>query len=137
MKIKIYNKKLVNDCIDIIPIVKKIETYFKFEKKNVSLVLVDGIEIRNLNYKYRKINQLTDVLSFESVEQDYLGEVFICIDKMLSQADEYSHSIEREFSFLLVHGVLHLLHYDHHNKDDEVVMCNKQEEILDILGYKR
>ena len=77
--------------------------------------------------------------SEESDEEDpdYLGDIFLSIDKALSQAIEYGHSIEREFAFLIIHGLLHLHGYDHMTKEDEEIMFTKQNEILERLNYKR
>ena len=66
-----------------------------------------------------------------------LGDVFICIDRALEQAEEYNHSVEREMGFLAVHGYLHLIGYDHMNPEDEKVMFTKQEEILAKANLKR
>jgi probable rRNA maturation factor len=66
-----------------------------------------------------------------------LGDIYICIPRMLEQASEYGHSIKRELSFLTVHGLLHLLGYDHMQKEDEEVMFKLQELILDETGITR
>ena len=70
-------------------------------------------------------------------EEDYLGEIFICEEKVYEQAISYDHSNEREFAFLLTHGLLHLLGYDHIEKEDEVVMFKKQDELLNKTIYRR
>jgi probable rRNA maturation factor len=70
------------------------------------------------------------VLSFPDRDEEYLGDIFISIDKVYEQAKQYNHSVEREFAFLLTHGILHLLGYDHENTNDEKKMIAKQEEIL-------
>ena len=114
----------------------KIEERFK-TLKDVSLILVDLDEIHNINLQYRHLDRPTDVISFEEDEEDYLGEIFICIDKVYSQALEYSHSNEREFAFLLCHGLLHLHGYDHMNEKDEKEMFDLQDEILNETEYKR
>ena len=66
-----------------------------------------------------------------------LGEIYISLDKAHSQAVEYNHSFKRELCFLLTHGLLHLLGYDHMNKDDEEEMFNLQEKVLSSLGIER
>ena len=75
--------------------------------------------------------------SFEEYEDDYLGEIFICEEKVYEQATSYNHSNEREFAFLLTHGLLHLLGYDHIEKEDEVIMFQKQDELLNKTIYRR
>ncbi len=135
MKINLYNQYgEIN--FDYRRAIKAISQYFKI-RKSVSLILVNKEEIQKLNMQYRGLDRETDVLSFESGEKIYLGEIFICIDKVKSQAEEYGHSLEREFAFLLVHGLLHLQGYDHQNPEDEEKMKKKQEEILNSLNYRR
>ena len=120
----------------------------KHEKVNnaiFSVIFVDNDTIQEINKEYRGIDRVTDVISFafeDSGKQVYnnvrlLGEIYICIPRMIEQANEYGHSEKRELSFLAVHGLLHLLGYDHMNKEDEEVMFGKQELILDEQNIKR
>lgn len=119
-------------------------------KKNVevSFTLTDNKIIHELNMKHRGIDRPTDVLSFPLIDFNtekiedisgtiYLGDIIISIEKALSQAEEYGHSIERELGFLTAHSMLHLLGYDHMVPEEEKVMFKKQEEILEIIGLKR
>ncbi|NLW14998.1 MAG: rRNA maturation RNase YbeY [Erysipelothrix sp.] len=100
----------------------------------VSIVLVDTETIHQYNKDYRNIDRPTDVLSF--VDGDVfdgvtsLGDIIISVDACKSQAQEYKHSIKREFLFLVVHGYLHLLGYDHETEDEEKEMLRLQKEIL-------
>ncbi|MCL2633336.1 MAG: rRNA maturation RNase YbeY [Oscillospiraceae bacterium] len=109
----------------------------------VSMALVSDYEIRSLNYKYRKIDTSTDVLSFLDGEPDYetksviLGDIIISAETAVRQANEYGHSVERELSFLTVHGMLHLLGYDHDSPANEKKMFDKQNAILGKLGISR
>lgn len=106
----------------------------------MSLILVDASEIHRMNKEYRGLDRPTDVISFEEDDEEddtYLGDIFICIDKVYEQALAYGHSKEREFAFLLVHGILHLSGYDHIQKEDEIIMFAKQDEILNNLGLRR
>lgn len=141
MKINLFNEKNLLTNIDYNKIINDIETLFNNEfnnDKEVSVIFVTTDEIHEMNKQYRNIDRPTDVLSFEEKdEEDYLGEIFICDDKVYEQALSYNHSNEREFAFLLTHGLLHLLGYDHMNKDDEVVMFNKQDELLNKTIYRR
>lgn len=102
-------------------------------KDNVTVILVDEARIKEINNFYRKIDKVTDVISFEEHEDDYLGEIFICIPKAISQAKEYNHSLQREFTFLMCHGLLHLHGYDHLNSEDEKEMFKIQDEIMDNI----
>ena len=103
-----------------------------------NVIIIDNDRIRELNRKYRNIDRETDVISF-ALEDDktfnleeirVLGDIYISIEKARSQALEYGHSFKRELSFLAVHGFLHLLGYDHMEKEDEEIMFKKQEEVL-------
>lgn len=110
-----------------------------------SVVFVDDDEIHNINKEYRKIDRITDVISFafedyEDIEYNdirMLGDIYICIPQMKRQAIDYGHSEKRELSFLAVHGLLHLLGYDHMEPEDEKEMFSLQELILDGEGIKR
>ncbi|MDE5714869.1 MAG: rRNA maturation RNase YbeY [Anaeroplasmataceae bacterium] len=108
------------------------------DKKTFNLIFVEDSKIHELNRTYRKVDRVTDVISFalcddDAVEEELkneLGDVFICIPQAVRQAEEYGHSITREIAFLAVHGYLHLCGYDHMTKEEEEIMFAKQEEIL-------
>lgn len=110
----------------------------KVKNANFSIVFVDEEKIQELNKKYRGIDKVTDVISFAFEDNEkviynnmrFLGEIYICIPRMKEQAVMYGHSEERELAFLTVHGLLHLLGYDHQTKDEEEVMFGLQEKIL-------
>ncbi|MBR1414141.1 MAG: rRNA maturation RNase YbeY [Bacilli bacterium] len=103
-----------------------------------TIIFVDEEKIQNLNREYRNIDRVTDVISFALEDNSdfkfddfrVLGDIYICIPRMIEQAKDYGHSIKRELSFLTVHGLLHLLGYDHMTKEDEEVMFGLQELIL-------
>lgn len=114
----------------------------KLDNVNFNVIFVDNKMIREMNLKYRMKDSVTDVISFaledyNSVLIDdirFLGDIYISIDKTKEQAIEYGHSYFRELSFLTLHGLLHLLGYDHIKIEDEKIMFNKQEEILNEYG---
>ena len=116
----------------------------KIDEAIFNVIIVDNDYIHKLNKEYRNIDRETDVITF-ALEDDktfnpdirILGDVYISIDKAKSQSIEYGHSLLRELSFLAVHGMLHLLGYDHMEKKDEEVMFKLQKEILDEMGIKR
>ena len=141
-KFKIYNE------LDY-PVTREISVMKKYLKKclkeeNVknavfNVILTNNDSIHEINKKYRNIDRETDVISFaleDEKEENFnsnkrvLGDIYISVDKAKEQAKEYNHSLERELSFLGVHGLLHLLGYDHMEKKDEKVMFAKQELIL-------
>lgn len=112
------------------------------EEFDLSLIIVGSKKIKEINRNYRKKDQVTDVISFVCIdgkeeyffEENYnLGDVFINVDRVKSQAKDYKHSIKREFCFLFVHGLLHLLGYDHMNKKDEKKMFSIQKKIIGDL----
>lgn len=134
---------------DFQKIINDLKNYKDFLNENteISLILVNNSEIKKINQEYRHKDYATDVISFESDEDEYdaidpdeakyLGDIFLSIDKVYEQSESYGHSVEREFAFLLCHGILHLHGYDHMEEDEEEIMFNKQDEILDSLNYKR
>ena len=108
------------------------------DDREFNVIFTTNEEIRNINREYRNIDRVTDVISFALLDndeanynaQDELGDIFICIDRAMEQAQDYGHSIEREVGFLSVHGYLHLCGYDHMTEADEQVMFARQDEIL-------
>ncbi len=117
----------------------------KIKKAIFSITFVGEKEIQEINKNYRGIDRVTDVISFAFEEaKNYqnkgirmLGEIYICIPRMEEQAISYGHSSKRELSFLVVHGLLHLLGYDHQTKEEESIMFDKQELILNATNIKR
>ena len=139
MIINLYNNLEEESKFDYEGIINTFEKGLE-EEKEVSLILVSLEEIHRMNKEYRGLDRPTDVISFEETDEEdenYLGDIFICIDKVYEQAKSYEHSNEREFAFLLLHGILHLSGYDHIEKEDEIVMFKKQDELLEKLGFRR
>lgn len=113
----------------------------------VSLIFVTPQAIHEINRDYRNIDRATDVISFalKDGEDDYemmegdneLGDIFINIEAIVNQANDYGHSLRREVCFLFTHGLLHLLGYDHMNEEDEKEMFHLQDVILDDIVPKK
>ena len=139
---------------EVVPITEEERTSIKraaeaalaFENRSGDLtILIDTPErIQTLNREFRNVDRVTDVLTFPAWEGEislsadgYLGDIMICYERAKEQAAEYGHSLERELSFLAVHGVLHLLGYDHMNEPDEHIMRERQTEILNGIGVTR
>lgn len=126
-------------------VVKYALEYENVDNGVVNIIIVDNEKIRTINLEYRNIDRETDVISFALEDDDtfiklpirILGDIYISIDKARTQAIEYGHSLKRELAFLTVHGILHLLGYDHMIKSDEEVMFQKQEQILNDLDIRR
>lgn len=120
------------------------------ENCEISVSIVDNEEIRKINQQFRNIDRATDVLSFpmltfaegeeaEVNENDeiLLGDIIISLERAREQAEEYGHSLKREIAFLTAHSMLHLLGYDHMEKDEEAEMFRRQKEILMQAGFPR
>lgn len=118
----------------------------------MSVTFVDNQEIQEINREYRNKDQATDVISFaieDEMEEEFsavfeeldlprdIGDIFVSVDKIKEQAEEYAHSFDRELGFLIVHGFLHLNGYDHMTEEDEKEMFDLQRKILDNYGLKR
>ena len=119
--------------------------YEKVSNAVLNIIIVDNEYIHKINREYRGVDRETDVISFALEDDDtfvklpirVLGDIYISIDRVKSQALEYGHSETREISFLTVHGILHLLGYDHMNEEDEKKMFGLQNELLDGYNIKR
>lgn len=131
---------------------------FPFEAE-VGLTIVDNARIQEINREQRKIDAPTDVLSFpliayakageyshiEDLDDNFnpdtgeaiLGDIVISGEKVFSQAESYGHSTKREYAFLIVHSVLHLLGYDHMTPQEAAFMENKQTDILNEMNILR
>ena len=125
----------------------------------VNLLLTMNDEIQEMNQNFRQIDRATDVLSFPMIDYEVagnfeflenvmdafhpesgeliLGDIVISKEKVLSQAEDYGHSVEREYAFLIAHSMLHLFGYDHMEEDERIVMEAKQKEILEQLKIFR
>ena len=117
------------------------------ENSEVSITLTDDENIHELNKKFRGIDRPTDVLSFALRESDEpkilnaeietLGDIIISVERAKLQAEEFGHSFLREIIFLEVHGLLHLLGYDHIEESDRIEMETEQKFIMEKLGIGR
>lgn len=126
----------------------------------VEILLTDAGTVREINYEYREIDNTTDVLSFPNVEWDtpsdfespsfkdelqinpdsgkvMLGQIVLCKERIFSQAEEYGHSVKREFAFLIAHSMLHLLGYDHMDEEEASNMFQKQTRYLEDINIRR
>ena len=107
---------------------------------DLSIVLTDNARLHELNLNYLGVNAPTDVLSFPASETDpetgthYLGDILISVPRAQVQAEAAGHSLEAEVQLLVVHGVLHLLGYDHAEPEEKAHMWKAQAEILEKLG---
>ena len=139
---------------------KVVKTCFEEEKLlntnlYLNVILTNPETIRETNKKYREIDKETDVLSFpmfqkeelerliedsqehEEPVEDVLGDIMVSIPKVIEQADEYGHSVERELAYMIVHGFYHVMGYDHIKEEDKIIMRPKEEYILNKLNITR
>lgn len=152
MEIIIDITKEIEGYEEVVP--EKIESYIKEvltkeyppEERPlyVSLLLTDNETIHEINRNYRNKDSATDVISFAYNEDEgndgfyeVLGDIIISLERVKEQSFEYGHSYEREFYYVLTHGILHLLGYDHIEEEDKEEMRKKEEEILEGYGYRR
>jgi probable rRNA maturation factor len=124
----------------IILFAEKILDFIRKKNWNLSIVLCGNSKIKKLNYKYRGINQATDVLSFElgikGMDFDgkirhFAGDIFISLEKMEKNALQYKISEDEELRRLIIHGILHLDGFDHETNNSDEAMLVKQEKILE------
>ena len=138
----LYKKEIIKEVLD---------KCFKEEKLGkhitITVTLTNPENIRNINKKYRQIDNPTDVLSFPMFEKDeipniegnipdVLGDIVISIPKVEEQAEEYGHSFKRELSYMVVHGFYHLMGFDHMKEEEKAEMREKEENILGKLNIK-
>ena len=127
---------------------KAAEVYGLADSDEVSVVFCDDAYIRQLNRDYRGQDKATDVLSFALDEgeepdvhdgpaQHLLGDIVISLDTAARQAEDYGHTLERELAYLAIHGMLHLLGYDHMDEADQQEMRTEEEYVLTRLGITR
>ena len=148
-------KKLDLDYETIIrQVVEKAMDYEKCPyEAEVNVTLTDNAAIHEINREYREIDRATDVLSFPMFEkdeiesiisaeddeqiEDVLGDIMISIPRVIEQAEEYGHSVQRELAYMVVHGFYHVMGYDHMNEQEKSVMRQKEEKILSKLNITR
>ena len=121
----------------------------------LNVILTNPETIRKTNKQYRELDKETDVLSFpmfqkdeidnlikesqtkQEVVEDVLGDIMVSIPRVIEQANEYGHSVERELAYMIVHGFYHVMGYDHVKEEDKVIMRRKEENILNKLNITR
>ncbi len=110
------------------------------DDSDLTIVLTDDEQLQDLNRDYRDVDAPTDVLSFPASEADpetgrrYLGDILISVQRAEEQAAAADHPLEAELQLLVVHGVLHLLGYDHAEEEEKSRMWTAQSEVLASLG---
>lgn len=142
--------RVINTCIEYEGFPSEVE---------ISVSFVEEAEMQSINNETRGIDRVTDVLSFPMIDfsgvygakhidydsVDYnpetndmlMGDIVLCIPKVFSQAEEYDHSVKREYAFLIVHSMLHLMGYDHIEEPDRIIMEEKQKGIMAQLMISR
>jgi probable rRNA maturation factor len=143
-----YGKELQQIIVNVCNTVAKVSHLPK--NSEVSIMIVDNSYIQELNFIYRQQNRPTDVLSFamnelsdeepeydSSLEVNILGDIVISMEQAALQSQEYDHSLERELGYLVAHGMLHLLGYDHELEEEAQVMRTLEEKIMQSVKLER
>ncbi len=143
-----YGKELQQVIVNVCNGVSKIIRLPK--DSEVSIMIVDNSYIQELNLIYRKQNRPTDVLSFpmneltddepdydSSEELNILGDIVVSLEQASLQSNEYGHSLERELGYLVAHGMLHLMGYDHETDEEARVMRSLEEKIMQAVKLER
>ena len=138
--------------VEIVDTVRKaaytVGELYGLDNAEVSITFTDNEHIHEINRDYRNVDRPTDVISFALNEGDepeieggapvnVLGDIIISVEKAVEQASDYGHSVEREVAFLTVHGMLHLLGYDHIEEDDRKEMRREEDFVMEKLGIGR
>ena len=138
--------------VEIVDTVRKaaytVGELYRLDNAEVSITFTDNEHIHEINRDYRNVDRPTDVISFALNEGDepeieggapvnVLGDIIISVEKAVEQASDYGHSVEREVAFLTVHGMLHLLGYDHIEEDDRKEMRREEDFVMEKLGIGR
>lgn len=109
----------------------KLRNHKLLKSEMITLVFLDPPQMKKINKQFRGKNKPTDVLSFAPVEEDSLGEILFCVEVLKKQAKEQKHSLDHEFLYMLIHGVLHLLGYDHElSEKEEKLMFRIQDQLF-------
>ena len=133
------------DFSEVDSVIKFACKHLNIENPLLNIVIVDNEKIREINKEYRNKDAVTDVISFAFEEvkdvnyEDvrFLGEIYISYERCKEQAKDYGHSVRREFCYLAVHGLLHLLGYDHMTEEDKKVMRALEEELFNEYDITR
>jgi len=135
----------IKELKDLEKVIDKAIEIEKIDNIEFNIIIVDNEKIHEINREYRHIDKPTDVISFAleddesfpGLETRVLGDIYISLDKVYEQSEAYGHSFFRELAFLTVHGLLHLLGYDHMELEDEKEMFSRQELILNEAGITK
>ena len=132
MEITEDNEKAIGKAVEAVLSEENLEGDFE-----VSVSFVTNEEIKELNREYRNVDSETDVLSFPMDDEfdgvNILGDIVLSTQRIIEQADDFNHSVEREMIYLTVHSMLHLLGYDHMGSDEKEEMRAKEKEIMKNL----
>lgn len=125
----------------------KVSELYGLDRAELSVTLTDNQHIHIINRQYRGVDRPTDVISFalnesdepevQDAEVNILGDIIISLERAAEQAKEYGHSYRREVAFLTVHGLLHLLGYDHMEESERLEMEEEQRVVMEALGISR
>ena len=133
-----YENLLVRE--ELVTVVEKVLDYLNIIDSEISISFIENRQIRELNRMYRGVDSETDVLSFTfnevNPETGYrmLGDILIAIPIAQNQATKMHHPLSKEINLLMIHGILHLLGYDHEMKQDKIKMVPIQKKLVHLVG---
>lgn len=117
---------------------KKIRNKSLLKHKDITLVFLTSSQMKKINKNFRDKDKPTDVLSFVPIELNSLGELLFCADVLKKQAKEQGHSLDHEFLYMFIHGILHLLGYDHElSAQEEKLMFRIQDQLFHELTHSK
>ncbi len=158
MKFFIYGEETEPSCVNVEALCRAVEKEVQSDIDfAIEFLTVDEEEIRRLNGATRGIDKVTDVLSYPTMElaqgkklqkkehpydidengRLLIGSVVVCVQRAKEQAEEYGHSYQREMHYLLVHGIMHCLGYDHVTDEEKRKMREREEAVLTNMGITR
>lgn len=131
------SKKMLSDTANAVFVLLRTE-----QAQEITIVIQDDEFIQKYNHDFLGINEPTDVLSFSSNEVDpesnrnYLGDIIISLPRAAQQADKANHPVEEELKLLILHGILHLMGYDHSSASSKNIMWKIQQDLIERIGIK-
>ncbi len=138
-QLRVSKKKLQTKIDQILMLLskKKLRNKVRLKSKELTIVFLSAKEIKKINFKFRGKNKPTDVLSFPVRDPECLGELLLCPEVLFKQSKQFGHSYDFELLTMLIHGILHLLGYDHElSKAEEKLMFSLQNAMLESILTK-
>jgi probable rRNA maturation factor len=121
----------------VIPLLRKSALFTlkqeKIKKYHISFTMISDADIKKMNRKFRKVNRITDVISFLVSEQHFMGDIYISSNRPKINARKYAMSFKQELCYLVIHGILHLEGFTDYDIKNKTLMFSKQDKIFQCL----